>query len=120
MDWIHIISGVLGLLGLGGCGILFYRQERQKKELDNASTAIQNASATNEEWIKLYKTALEEVSAYREEVKAQRDAKIELRNQCADYRVKNEHLTQWKCERTNCLKRRPQSPATMTEDHTND
>lgn len=113
MDWINIISGVFALLGLSGCGILFYRQERQKKELENNSVAISNEASSNAEWINLYREV-------KNELKDQRDAKIELRNEIADLRVEVERLRAWRCERTNCLKRRPPSPITMTEDHTND
>ena len=70
----------MGLLGLGGCGILFYRQERQKRQLDNNAIAISNEASSNAEWINLYREV-------KNELKDQRDAKIELRNEIADLRV---------------------------------
>ena len=104
---------VLSALGIGGCGILFYRQTKQGKELENEAKRINNEASTNAEWIDLYREV-------KNELKDQRDAKIELRNEIMRLSVELEKLKPWKCERTNCVKRRPPSPATMTEDHTND
>ena len=113
MDYINVISAVLGFLGVSGCGILFYRQTKQGKELENDAKRIDNEASTNAEWINLYREV-------KNELKEQRDAKIELRNEIADLRVEIERLTAWRCLRTNCTNRRPPSPATMTNDHTND
>lgn len=113
MDYLTIISGITSILGLSGCGILFYKQERARKEIANKGSELANEASTNAEWIKLYKEV-------KDDLNVQRDAKIELRNEIADLRVQVAQLEGWRCSRTNCTKRIPPSAVTMTDDHTND
>lgn len=49
MDWINLITGLIGAVaGGGGVGLFFWRQNR-------AAKVIQNESALSTEWEKLYR-----------------------------------------------------------------
>jgi len=103
---LELVTTLLSVLGVSGCGIMFYRENKRAKQLENEASS-------NNEWIKLYREVKDELSA-------QRDAKIELRNEIMELRVEVTELKAWRCLRTNCSKRRPPSAVTMTDDHTND
>lgn len=48
MDWVNLITGLIGAVaGGGGVGLFFWRQNR-------AAKVIQNESALSEEWKRLY------------------------------------------------------------------
>ena len=121
MDFNNIITLAISLLGtLGGCGLLYFRQEKRAKE-------ITNESKTNDEWIRLYtevKTECDKRDARIDElykkIEEHRDIKATLRTELTNVKVELAELKAWRCDRTNCANRRPPSPITMTNDHTND
>lgn len=59
---------VLSMLGVGGCGILFYKQEVASKDLSNVAAAINNSATQNEEWRKLLDERTAEVSRLNEKL----------------------------------------------------
>lgn len=79
MDWINLITGLIGAVaGGGGVGLFFWRQNR-------AAKVIQNESALSNEWQKLY----QEQKIKRE----QNDKEIEeLRQEVAELRSELEML----------------------------
>lgn len=67
---------ILSILGLSGCGILFYRQESANKELVNVSTAIGNSAAQNEAWMKIVEERNNEIERLHSE-NEKKDRKID-------------------------------------------
>ena len=98
---LELVTTLLSVLGVSGCGIMFYRENKRAKQLENEASS-------NNEWIKLYREVKDELSA-------QRDAKIELRNEIMELRVEIEKLRPWRCQVKKCEKRVPPSPITMVD-----
>lgn len=99
MDWVSLISAVGGLL-IGGGGVLFYRQNKAAKVIDNESRLAL-------EWEKLYqeqKTKREENSAKLEKLA---DEVARLRAEVEMLKADKSTLQHYKCINIDCDKRNP-------------
>lgn len=124
IDTINIIvtSAVAIVSALGGSSVLYFRQDRKNKELQNEISAIS-------EWQELYKELKEENARLNEKIdelygkiEYHRDEKTDLRNtiltnakKISDLEISLVEMSQWKCEVRQCSKRRPPSPITMID-----
>lgn len=100
MDYLSIISTIITALLSCGCGVLFYRQEKTKKE-------IENEAQRSDEWRKLYEDSKAD-SKEKESIIEQKDAKIERliyeRNSLTNENIK---LKFQKCVKYKCFDRMP-------------
>lgn len=114
MEWVStIVAAIVGLLSaLGGGSIIYARQTRQLKE-------IENEAKQSEEWRKLYEEMKKEV-AERErkidnlycEISRHRDEKVEMRKEMTRLEVKVVKLEYAKCESSYCPDRVPPTELT--------
>lgn len=97
MDWLNALFGFIGVL-LGGGGVLFFRQNKRAK-------VIENDAKLGAEWEKLYR----EQKAVRE----QREAEIERlqdeitanKNEIAEVRTEVERIKPLVCYNFECKER---------------
>ena len=100
MEWlVSLISSILGLL-LGGGGVLFYKQNRAAKVIENESNLVK-------EWEKLYK---EEKS--KREINSEKLEKLslevaELKGMVEILKADKINLMHYKCTNIDCDKRQP-------------
>lgn len=99
MDWLSILSGLIGTV-IGGGGVLFYKQNK-------AAKIIQNESALVKEWKMLY----DEEKGKREFNSAKLDQlSIEvakLRGEVEILKADKINLQHYKCTNIDCEKRQP-------------
>lgn len=114
-EYLTIILSIATLI-IGGGGLLYYKQNKLAKELENEAKQ-------SEEWRKLY----EEMKAEAKErdakiddlytqIKAHRDEKAELRTTIADLQVKVTSLKYTKCEKLYCAERVPPTELTPSNE----
>ena len=127
---ITIVSSIASLLGLGGCGFLFFRQEKDRRSLENKGAEISNTQKLIDEWEGIATEAKEradrldakvdelrgKIDRLQDEITEHRNVKAVLREENAKVKVELAELRPWKCEVRNCRKRVPPSPVTMAEE----
>jgi uncharacterized protein HemX len=106
MEIISALTTVLGIL-LGGGGVLFWKQDKRAKE-------IENEAHQSDEWRKLYERSEQDSRDKSDKIDRLYDEKKELRErfetlmaECAELKILNKELEYQKCERFECLKRCP-------------
>lgn len=106
MEIISALTTVLGIL-LGGGGVLFWKQDKRAKE-------IENEAKQSDEWRKLYERSEQDSRDKSDKIDRLYDEKKELRErfetlmaECAELKILNKELEYQKCERFECLKRCP-------------
>lgn len=117
---LETILAIIGSLGgmTGIASLLYIKQERKSKDLDNEAKQ-------SEEWRKLYEEergcCLQARKDYDETIKEkdakidelfaeisnQRNQKVELHNRIAEMTVELTKLRMLKCEAVNCVNRKP-------------
>lgn len=104
-----IVAIVSGLLAGGLTPFLFFRQNKEAKE-------IENETHQSDEWHKLYEemhTELKErdakVDSLYAEINNQRDRKAELSKRITELEVENTKLKLFMCEVPSCPKRQPKT-----------
>lgn len=118
MDIISVIieygPTVLSLLGIGGCGILFHKQEAANKDLTNVAAAINNSTAQNEEWRKLLEERTAEVTRLNEKLDTVYREKSMLRDRLEKSLEKDALAAYYRglyhasrCDNWSCKKREP-------------
>lgn len=124
--WETILSIIGSLGGITGLiSLLYIKQERTSKDLDNTAKELDNEAKQSEEWRKLYEEErqrnIKEREQYDEtlkqkdakidelyaEIANQRNQKVELHNRIAELSVENTKLKILKCEKANCGYRQP-------------
>lgn len=114
------LGGITGLISL-----LYVKQERTSKDLDNEAKDLDNEAKQSDEWRKLYeeerqyflkareeydstvKAKDEKIDELYKEISNQRNQKVELHNQIAKTSVELTKLKMLKCEVANCAHRKP-------------
>lgn len=124
---IEIILAIIGSLGgiTGLVSLLYIKQERKSKELDNETKDIDNEAKQSEEWRKLYEEEREcfinarkqyddtikekdaKIDSLYDEIANQRNQKVELHDKIAEITVEITRLRLLKCEAVNCINRKP-------------
>lgn len=106
MEIISALTTLLGIL-LGGGGVLFWKQDKRAKE-------IENEAHQSDEWRKLYERSEQDSRDKSDKIDRLYDEKKELRErfetlmaECAELKIQNKELEYQKCERFECLKRCP-------------
>lgn len=106
MEIISALTTVLGIL-LGGGGVLFWKQDKRAKE-------IENEAKQSDEWRKLYERSEQDSRDKSDKIDRLYDEKKELRErfealmaECAELKILNKELEYQKCQRFECLKRCP-------------
>lgn len=106
MEIISALTTVLGIL-LGGGGVLFWKQDKRAKE-------IENEAHQSDEWRKLYERSEQDSRDKSDKIDRLYDEKKELRErfetlmaECAELKIQNKELEYQKCQRFECLKRCP-------------
>ena len=106
MEIISALTTLLGIL-LGGGGVLFWKQDKRAKE-------IENEAKQSDEWRKLYERSEQDSRDKSDKIDRLYDEKKELRErfetlmaECAELKIQNKELEYQKCERFECLKRCP-------------
>lgn len=124
LDTILSIVGSLG--GITGIvSLLYIKQERKSKDLDNETKDLDNEAKQSDEWRKLYeeeracflsarkeydatiKEKDQQIDSLFTEVSNQRNQKVELHNKIAEITVELTKLKMLKCEVVNCINRKP-------------
>jgi uncharacterized protein (DUF3084 family) len=124
---LETILAIIGSLGgiTGVVSLLYVKQERKSKELDNQTKDLDNEAKQSEEWKKLYdeeraclqkarqdydstiKEKDTKIDELFDEISNQRNQKVELHNQIASMTVELTKLKMLKCEVANCPNRKP-------------
>jgi uncharacterized protein HemX len=106
MEIISALTTLLGIL-LGGGGVLFWKQDKRAKE-------IENEAHQSDEWRKLYERSEQDSRDKSDKIDRLYDEKKELRErfetlmaECAELKIQNKELEYQKCQRFECLKRCP-------------
>ena len=106
MEIISALTTLLGIL-LGGGGVLFWKQDKRAKE-------IENEAKQSDEWRKLYERSEQDSRDKSDKIDRLYDEKKELRErfealmaECAELKIQNKELEYQKCQRFECLKRCP-------------
>ena len=104
MDIVTIIVNIASVLLTGGCFgvILFYRENKKAKVLDNENTVIN-------QWKELYEQAKAEKEEYKKDFDTERLENKALRDQNNDLTTENAVLKTQKCEVRGCANRKPPS-----------
>lgn len=121
MDWVQIGSFVLAFLGLGGGSLLYYKANKRGKEIDNESKETENYIKVAD----VYKEYADNrnASAEKKQVKidklygdlrAEQNAHIQTRKECAEKDITIERLKWYKCVR-DCPKRAPRREELLGE-----
>lgn len=124
---LETILAIIGSLGgiTGVASLLYIKQERKSKDLDNETKGIGNEAKQSEEWRKLYEEEREcflqackdydetikrkdaKITELFTEINNQRNQKAELHNKIAEMTVELTKLRLLKCETVNCINRKP-------------
>lgn len=124
---LETILAIIGSLGgiTGVASLLYIKQERKSKDLDNETKDIDNEAKQSEEWRKLYEEEREcflqarkdydetikrkdaKITELFAEINNQRNQKAELHNKIAEMTVELTKLRLLKCEAVNCVNRKP-------------
>lgn len=108
MDWVSIITGIVGAIaGGGGVGLFFWRQNRTAK-------VIQNESALSSEWEKLYREQNTKREANDREIEELRQEVAELRSELEMLKAERRLI----CTDIVCDKRK--SPSEIKKGQNND
>ena len=106
MDWGSIIMTLIGTI-LGGGGVLFWKQDKRAKELENEAKQ-------SEEWRKLYERSEQDskdkdakIDSLYEEKKELRERYEQKSEECNKLKLEKQRLEFQKCEVFECLKRVP-------------
>lgn len=117
MEIISALTTLLGIL-LGGGGVLFWKQNKRAKE-------IENEAHQSDEWRKLYERSEQDSRDKSDKIDRLYDEKKELRErfetlmaECAELKIQNKELEYQKCQRFECLKRCP--PRFYNQNNTNE
>lgn len=109
MEWLnYVISAVVSLAGaFGGATLLFYRQNKVSKELDNEAKQ-------SDEWRKLYEMEKEEcdelntkIDSLFDEIRKHRDEKNTMAKRITELEIDNTKGKIYRCEVAGCVKRHP-------------
>ena len=109
MEWAnYIISAVVSLVGaFGGATLLFYRQNKVSKELDNEAKQ-------SDEWRKLYEMEKDEVNDLNkkidtlyDEIRKHRDEKNTMAKRITELEIDNTKSQIYRCEVAGCARRQP-------------
>lgn len=118
-----IIAGLGGITGLAS--LLYVKQEKKSKDLDNETKDLDNEAKQSDEWRKLYeeeracflqaqhdyeaniKAKDDKIDSLYAEISNQRNQKVELHNKIAEMSVELTKLKMLKCEIVHCLNRKP-------------
>ena len=84
MDWSNLITAVAGLM-LGGGGVLFYKQNKQNKE-------IVNVTLLAAEWEKLYREQKAERERNGDRIEQLTQRVFELEQKVSRLEIENEQL----------------------------
>ncbi len=115
MEWLStIVAAIVGLAGaFGGGSIIYARQTRRLKE-------IENEAKQSDEWRKLYEEMKAEakerdrkIDVLYEEISKHRDAKADLRKELATLETEVAKMRFLKCEKLYCSDRVP--PTELTQ-----
>lgn len=86
MDWLSLITALIGAVaGGGGVGLFFWRQNR-------AAKVIQNESALSIEWEKLYREQKAEREANDAEIEELKKRVFDLEAKVSQLEIENEKL----------------------------
>lgn len=107
---IEIVTAIVsGLLAGGLTPFLFFRQERNSKD-------IENEAKQSEEWKKLYEETKEElkerdakIDALYAQIHEQRDTEADMAKHITEVEVENTKCKMMMCEVPSCPNRRPQT-----------
>ncbi|MCQ2349107.1 MAG: hypothetical protein MJZ98_01345 [Paludibacteraceae bacterium] len=100
MDWMALVSTILSAVLLPSCGILFFRQEKTRKN-------IENEQLRSEEWRKLYEESKSD-SKEKEIVIKEKDIEIlRLKEDKNCLTQENIRLRFQKCVKFKCFDRMP-------------
>lgn len=124
---LETILSIIGSLGgiTGIASLLYIKQERKSKELDNETKDIDNEAKQSEEWRKLYEEERQcflqarkdydetikekdaKIDSLYAEISNQKNQKVELHNKIAEMTTEVTRLKLLKCEAVNCVNRKP-------------
>lgn len=106
MEIISALTTLLGIL-LGGGGVLFWKQDKRAKE-------IENEAHQSDEWCKLYERSeqdsrdkdakIDAMYAEKKELRQELDRKCE---EITELKLKNKELEYQKCQKFECTRRLP-------------
>lgn len=106
MDWGSILMTIIGTI-LGGGGVLYWKQDKRAKELENEAKQ-------SEEWRKLYERSEQDskdkdakIDSLYEEKKELRERYEQKCEECNKLKLEKQRLEFQKCEVFECLKRVP-------------
>lgn len=107
---IEIVTAIAsGILAGGLTPFLFFRQDRNSKEIDNEAKQ-------SEEWKKLYEETKEElnerdakIDELYQQIHNQRDTEAEMAKHITEIEVENTKCKLLMCEVPSCPKRQPQT-----------
>lgn len=107
---IEIVAAIIsGILAGGLTPFLFFRQDRNSKEIDNEAKQ-------SEEWKKLYEETKEElderdakIDELYQQIHNQRDTEAEMAKHITEIEVENTKCKLLMCEVPSCPKRQPQT-----------
>ncbi len=114
----EIISMIIGGLGglTGVVSLLYVKQERRSKDLDNETKKLEVEAKQSEEWRKLYEQEREEVKerdakidSLYEEIKMLRNEKAQLIVTNTEIEVRCTKAELLQCKRPGCGEREPQT-----------
>lgn len=96
-----IISAIVSLVGaFGGASLLFWRQEKRAKEIQNEASAAQT-------WRELFERTDKEREERDEKIEALYKERAELKDKNAALKAENMRLQWFRCTRNDCADRQP-------------
>lgn len=98
LDWMTIIMSLVS--GGGIAGLVFFRENKRSKQLDNETTA-------SAQWRELYEKSEAKVEQQALKIEALYKENNYLRDQNNNLTTQRAVLTMYKCETLNCADRRP-------------
>lgn len=112
IEWVTAISSAIaGIVGaLGGGGVMYFRQNKAAKEIENSS----NLAA---EWQKLFVESKAEVAEKEAKIDEMRKELNELQSRVNKLEVSLSHTNYWRCEVVDCKNRRPPLFVTSTTEN---
>ena len=89
-----------------GSGIIFFRETKRAKQLENESRQ-------SEEWRKLYEDSREDSKAKEKRLEVELEKRVELHAKISGYERKLSHYEILYCKEVGCPKREPQLGSTI-------